>query len=185
MTMQYHFRPDFQSRMVKLTASLLMMAAATGGAAQSVESAVWKEHKAKFHYYGMTSLYTCDGIEGKVKQILVAMGARADAKVSASGCEHGMSAPSKTAWVSAQFHTLQPSAPGDTAAPVKAKWANVEIAPRRPLFMGEGECELVDQLRKTISENFVLRDVDYRTSCMPRQITLADYRVTAKALVAE
>jgi len=182
--MQYHIQSQLVLRLVLAAASLPLLGTAFAARAESVESAVWKERKVQLHYYGYTTAYTCNGLEDKVKQILVTFGARKDAKVTASGCENGTNAPSRSAWIAATFHTLQPGAPGDKEAPVMAKWETVELGPGRPLSMGAGECEVVDALRKTITANFTLRDTDYRANCWARQINLADYRVKTQALIA-
>jgi hypothetical protein len=50
--------------------------------------------------------------------------------------------------------------------------------------MGEGECELVDQMRDMLQKGFQLRNPDFRTSCVPHHITMADYSVTAEVLKA-
>lgn len=183
--MQYPIQSRFVLPLVLAAASLSLPGAAFAASAESVESAVWKEHKVQLHYYGFTTLYTCDGLEDKVKQILVTFGARKDAKVLASGCDNGNYAPSRSAWINATFHTLQPGAPSDKEAPVMAKWEAVELAPRRPISMGTGECEVVDVLRKTITGNFALRDTDFRASCMSGQVALANYHVRAQALIAQ
>jgi hypothetical protein len=183
--MQYHIQSQLVLRLALVAASLPLLGTAFAASAESVESAVWKERKVQLHYYGYTTAYTCDGLEDKVKQILVTFGARKDAKVSASGCENGSYAPSRSAWIAATFHTLQPGAPGDKEAPVMAKWATVELAPRRPLSMGAGECEVVDVLRKTITANFALRDTDFRARCWSGQVNLTDYHVKTQALIAQ
>ena len=48
--------------------------------------------------------------------------------------------------------------------------------------MGRGDCELVGELKDLISKNFSLRDLNYRTDCVPHQLTLDDFSVKAQAL---
>jgi hypothetical protein len=50
--------------------------------------------------------------------------------------------------------------------------------------MGEGDCELVDQMKDLITKNFSLRDVEYRTRCVPREVSLDSYSVKGQALRA-
>ena len=52
-------------------------------AAVPVEPGAWKHHHVTFVYYGLTALYTCDGLEDKVAQILRFLGARKDVQVQA------------------------------------------------------------------------------------------------------
>jgi hypothetical protein len=58
------------------------------------------------------------------------------------------------------------------------------VTPRRPNFMGDGDCELVQGMKDLITKNFSLRDVQYRTDCFPRQITLDGFAVKGQALRA-
>ena len=63
------------------TASLAATTTALG-----VEPGVWQHHQTTISYYGITTLYTCDGLEDKVRALLLYFGARADLKVHAFGC---------------------------------------------------------------------------------------------------
>lgn len=144
--------------------------------------AQWRDQKLKFDYNGFTALYTCDGLEGKVKQILLTFGARKDLKVRATGCNDGSSHPSKFAWVTAEFSALTPAPDPAPADAVKARWEKVQLAPNRPNYMGAGECELVEQIRDLLQKGFALRNTDYRTGCIPHQISMADYSVSTEVL---
>ncbi|MDE2219433.1 MAG: hypothetical protein KGJ52_03555, partial [Gammaproteobacteria bacterium] len=64
-------------------------AAALEGTEPATAPAQWHKQTLKFDYTGFTTLYTCDGLEGKVRQILLTFGARDDAKVHATGCNYG------------------------------------------------------------------------------------------------
>ena len=111
--------------------------------AGDVVNGTWQHHKATFNYVGFTTLYTCDGLEDHVRQILLHLGARKDARVRATGCPGPYNAPSSTAWVDADFYPLAPAADAGASDTVKARWTALEVTPRRPNFMGDGDCELV------------------------------------------
>jgi hypothetical protein len=184
------------SSLVFLGSAALWMAAEALGATNSTADASasantsagtmaqWHTQKLKFDYNGFTALYTCDGIEGKVKQILLTFGARKDLTVRATGCNYGSSQPSKFAWVTAEFSALAPSTDPAPADAVKAGWEKVQLAPNRPTFMGAGECELVEQMRDLLQKGFALRNTAYRTQCVPHQISVADYSVSTEVLKA-
>ena len=163
-------------------------AAATSGAVAaaaadtSAAPAQWHKQTLKFDYSGFTALYTCDGLEGKVRDILLTFGARKDAKVHAIGCNYGSSRPSRFAWVTAEFSSLAPATDPAAADVVKAGWTRVQLAPNRPSYMGAGECELVEQMRDALQKGFALRNTEYRTSCMPHQVSMADYSVSTEVL---
>lgn len=155
---------------------------ATATAAGSTTAAEWHPQQLNFTYNGFTTLYSCDGIEGKVRSILLTFGARKDLTVRATGCFEGSLRPSRFAYVRAEFSTLAPATEPGAAGAVKSAWVKVQIAPNRPDFMGAGECELVEQMRDLLQKGFTLRNVDYRTTCVPHQVSMADYSVTAEVL---
>jgi hypothetical protein len=166
--------------------------AATAGAAGAADApvpvadtvaATWQHHKFTMNYYGITSLYTCDGLEEHVRSILLHLGARKDVKVNATGCP-GPDVPSHTAWIQMDFDTLRPADAASAALTVRAYWAARELSPQRPNFMGSGDCELVAQMKDSISKSFAMRDVLYRTDCVPHEITLDGFDVKGEALVA-
>ncbi len=163
--------------------SVSSMAIAAASTDPAATAAQWHAQKLKFDYSSFTTLYTCDGLEDKVRDILLTFGARKDLKVRATGCE-SMGRPSKFAWVTAEFSSLVPAAEPAPTDAVQAGWEKVQIAPNRPTYMGAGECELVEQIRPLLQKGFALRNTEYRTSCMPHQVSIADYRVTTEVLKA-
>jgi len=171
------------SRLAVLLAPLtlfMLAGTATAAAADAPASAQWREQTLKFTYDGITTLYTCDGLEDKVRAILLEFGARKDLKVRATGCDRGMNLPSHFAWVEARYNALVPG-----EGTIKGQWSAVEIAPNRPFFMGAGECELIEQMRDALSKGFTLRNMQYRTSCTPHQISVGGFAVTAEVLKAD
>ena len=149
-----------------------------------IAAGAWQHHKVSFNYVGFTALYTCDGLEDQVRQILLYLGARKDVHVSARGCPGPFNTPSRNAFVDADFYALAPvadAAPSDT---VKARWTALELTPRHPGFMGDGDCELMQGMKDLITKNFSLRDLEYRADCYPRAITPDSFAVKARALLS-
>ena len=144
----------------------------------------WQHHTVTFNYFGITSLYTCGGLEDQVRRILLHLGARKDARVDASGCPGPFNAPSRTAWVKADFYTLAPAADAGGSDTVKARWIAMEVTPRHPDFMGDGDCELIQGMKDLIIKNFSLRNIEYRTSCVPHEVSMDAYAVKGQALRA-
>lgn len=91
-------------------------AGATADASQTV-MAVWVEKEANFPYKGLTSYYSCTGIENKVSSILRAIGARPGFKVTARSCIHDAGARGPFAgvepmpWVYIRAALPQPATP--------------------------------------------------------------------------
>ena len=154
------------------------------GSNGAVVAGSWQHHTVKVSYFGITSLYTCSGLEDHVRDILVHFGARKDAKVRASGCSRGPDSPSHSAWIDADFYTLAPATDSTAPDTVQAYWTSREMGPKRPYFMDDGDCELVNQLKDTISNSFALKDLKYETDCVPHQIMINGYHVKADALIA-
>ena len=161
----------------------LAAAAADTPVAADIVPGVWQHHKVTISYFGITAAYSCDGLEEHVRNILLHLGARKDAKVYANGCPRGPEVPSHTAWIETDFYTLAP-ADGSVADAVKAHWAAREVTPRRPFYMGDGDCELIQEMKDLVLKNFSLRDVQYRTDCVPHQIVLDGFGINGQALIA-
>ncbi len=156
---------------------------AIGATAQPAGTAAeWRSQKLEFTYAGFTAFYTCEGLESKVRYILLTFGARKDLKVRALGCDRAQNQPNKIAWVEAEFSSLAPAAQGAGPDTVQAAWGKVELSPNRPTDMGMGECELVDQMRPMLEKGFALRNTNFQTSCVPKHISVADYNVKAEVL---
>jgi hypothetical protein len=145
--------------------------------------AEWAPHHVEFSYFGITTLYTCDGLESQVKRILLQLGARPDARVRASGCP-GIDLPSRTAWVDADFHTLVPTTDATARDTIKARWTPKLLQAQRPNFLGYGDCELVSEMRGLISQNFSTRGLDYSAHCFPHVENPDDYQIKADVLQA-
>ena len=172
-----------------LLAGMALASPATHAAPQTADTppagivaSAWQHHKASFNYVGVTTLYSCDGLEGQVGQILRHLGARRDVHVTAHGCPGPSYTPSHTASVDADFYTLAPVAGAAGPGTVDASWTPVEVTPRRPYFMREGDCELIQDMKDFIAKNFSLRDVDYRAECVPRQYTQDSFSIKGQAL---
>ena len=144
----------------------------------------WQHHKVSFNYVGFTALYTCEGLEDQVRQILLYLGARKDVHVSARGCPGPLDTPSHNASVNADFYTLAPVAGAGASDTVNARWTAFELTPRHPGFMGNGDCELMQSMKDLITKNFSLRNVEYRTDCFPHDVTLDEFSVKVQALRA-
>jgi hypothetical protein len=158
--------------------------AETPVAAANLVAGVWQHHKVTINYFGITASYSCDALEEHVRNILLHLGARGDAKVNANGCPRGPEVPSHNAWIETDFYTLAPADPASASAgTVKAYWAPREVTPHQPYFMGDGDCELIEQMKDLISKNFSLRDVQYHTECVPHEIVVDGFSIKGQALV--
>lgn len=143
----------------------------------------WQHQKMTINYFGITSAYNCDALEDRVRQILLHLGARKDAKASAKGCSRGPEVPSRSAWIETDFYTLFPAESASTSGTVRAHWTAREINPRHPYYMGDGDCELIEQMKDLVSKSFAMRDIHYETDCLPREVTLDGFDVKGQVLI--
>jgi hypothetical protein len=137
-----------------------------------------------FPYFGITSLYTCVGLEDRVRRLLLHLGARKDSKVLAQGCPGPSNGPAHSAFVTADFYALVPADDAAGSETITAHWTALNVTPQHPGFMGAGDCELIQQMKDVITKNFSLRDVNYQANCFPREVTPDGFTVTGQVLRA-
>jgi hypothetical protein len=135
------------------------------------ERGVWQKHEYSFVFMGFTSTYSCDGLADKIKLLLIAAGARHDAKSQPGACASGYGHPDKFARANLTFYTLAPSG---TDTPSGSKqvdgiWRPVSFADHSPRDLNTGDCELVEQFRNNVLPMFTTRNVDDHTTCIPHQ----------------
>jgi len=155
---------------------------ADASAAADVLPGVWRSHQLEFEYVGFTSTYSCDGLQNKLQVLLRRLGARADAKVSTSGCMRGEGVPSQFVHATLHFATLQPADAGaspvvasDANAPMAGSWRAVVLAPHQPRELDAGDCELIEQFRDLILPQFAIRGPHNHIQCVPHQESAGGY----------
>jgi hypothetical protein len=133
---------------------------------------VWVKHETSFQFMGFTSTYSCDGLAYKLRILLVAAGARTDAKTTADGCSSGFGRPDKFARARLTFYALAPAASaGNDGVPVEGAWRSVVLADHSPRDLRLGDCELVEQFRDKVLPMFTTRDIENAMTCIPNQLS--------------
>ncbi len=131
----------------------------------------WQKHQYTFAYLGFTSTYSCDGLADQLERLLLAAGARADAKSEPGVCAAPYGRPDKFARADLTFYTLAPldkdRPPGEK--PASGVWRTVALAPHAPQGLQIGDCELVDQFRAQVLPMFTTRNVVNKVTCVPYQ----------------
>jgi hypothetical protein len=142
-------------------------------AAAGQTSGVWQKHEYSFAYMGFTSTYSCDGLADKLKLLLIASGARQDAKAQPGACASGFGRPDKFARASLTFYTLAPGnetgSEGSADTRVAGLWSPVALTDRSPRELRVGDCELVEQFRNMVLPMFTTRNLEDHTTCVPHQ----------------
>ena len=151
-----------------------------------LESAVWTPKELNFAYQGFTTKYSCDGLQEKMRRVLLKLGARPDIQVRGFGCTRPVG-PDPLASVKIKMNVLQPA--GKQGGPaVPARWKMVDLltdyGDRDPVDAA-ADCELIGQIKQKILPLFATRKVDYSATCEPHQLVLGGTQLKAEVLVAD
>lgn len=150
-------------------------------------AAVWAPESLRFTFLGFTAKYSCDGLQDKIRRALLKLGARPDLKVQWTGCAGGISRPTAFPGVSAKMFVLHPASEQEVAAghTVPAHWRTVDVNAGRDPLDSAGDCELTEQIKQRILPKFTTRNVDYRSTCIPNQLTVGGTQLKADVLIAD
>lgn len=179
---------------VMVGCAVLGMGIAQADQTSAPVAAEWRMHDVSLTYVGMTALYSCDGLEWKLKLLLKTAGARKDATVRTT-CANGMGTPSRfvNAWL--HFATLavpgSPGVPGEKPDPKRAApepadgdWRPVRFADRKPRDLEAGDCELVEQFDRELLRYFTVRNLESHMACIPHAIRLGGINLAFEVLAA-
>jgi hypothetical protein len=161
-----------KTRMISPLLLAMLAASGVGGADELPgDSGTWQKHQYSFVSMGFTSTYSCDGLADQLKRLLLAAGARADAKARAGACPSSFGRPDKLARADQTFYTVMPDSadkPGDGPR-AGGTWRAVVLAANSPRELALGDCELVEQFRAQVLPMFATRNIQDQTSCIPHQ----------------
>ena len=162
-------------------------AAAQDAPATATQPAVWTARELRFIYQGFTTHYSCNGLRDKVRQALLALGARPDLSVRESACASPAGRPDPFPGVNIKLQVLKPwdGAAAADAPPVPAHWKSVDLKLNRDPLHEAGDCELLEQIKQTLLPLFTSRNVQYSSNCVPHQLSPGGTRLSAEVLVSD
>jgi hypothetical protein len=167
----------------------LYCAAWADTSADGGQSAVWAQKEFRFIYQGFTTKYSCDGLRGKMRQILLQFGARKeDLKVYDYGCSSPSGRPDIFPGVSVKMSVLVPadSAAARQGAPVlPSHWQPVRLKLDNSSLDEAGECELIEQVKHKVLPLFTSRNVDLQNFCVPHQLSPGGTHLVADVLMPD
>jgi hypothetical protein len=163
----------------------LALAPACGHAGQADVEAAWKRHVIEFTYMGFTTRYSCEGLQGKVRLLLRASGARPDFSVATLSCAAESGRVSEFPRVRIVFHAPEIPVKGSEAIGevTKARWQRVSLRRNRPTELEIGDCELIEQFRDRVLSAFTTRKVASDINCIPHQLAGSSFRLDYEVLV--
>jgi hypothetical protein len=179
-------RRQTHRRILSALAALLAVSSTVRADVPVGGSGTWQKHEYSFVSMGFTSTYSCDGLADKLKRLLLAAGARADAKAQPGPCPGEFGHPDKLARADLVFYTLTPDSgdkPGDGPR-VEGAWRPVSFTERSPRELGVGDCELVEQFRAQVLPMFQTRSLENHTSCIPHQDSGSTINLTFESFTA-
>lgn len=165
--------------------------------------AAWKTQEIRYGYTGITTAYSCDAAEDRIKAILRALGAHEQTRVSANGCNFNR--PSRNFFIT--ITTASPVPVGEVPAKSSAdaskdellkrlgvastqlegtfpaEWKSVELSRNRRLNLAAGDCELMEGLKKRVLPKLSVKIISSRVQCVPGQVGLQPPELTVSALV--
>jgi hypothetical protein len=147
-------------------------------------SAVWAPKQLNFNYRGFTTIYSCDGLQEKMRRILLRLGARADLQVRGYGCTR-LAGPDLLAGVSIRMNVLQPAV-GQAGQAMPAHWEKVNLLTdydNRDPIDASGDCDLINEIRHQVLPLFATRNVDYSATCELHHLVPGGTRLMADVLV--
>ncbi len=155
--------------------------------ANDAESAIWTPKEASFTYMGFTTKYSCEGLVGKVKSVLLSLGAqRQGLTVYGTGCEVSAGRPAPFPGVKVRMNVLVLASGAHAGGdPVSAHWRAVQVQLNADPVNEAGECELVEQIRQKLLPLFATRDVEFKPTCVPHQLNPGGTRLRAQVLMAD
>ena len=138
----------------------------------------WQTHKYNFNFMGFTTIYSCDGLEDKLKLLLKLSGAGPGTQVVGS-CARGDGRPDKLAMAYLTFSSLQPGT-ATTAGPEGApgSWRHVVLSPRHPTQLELGDCELIEEFRDRVLPLFATRNISNDVTCVPHQLSGSNFSLS-------
>jgi hypothetical protein len=167
--------------------------------------AIWKTQEIGFYFQSFTTFYACRSLEDRIRMLLIELGADKSVKVRATSCFANEIARlphvriNVTAPVEATPEALaeleKTRSTRELAARVRgermtesteqfpAYWKPVSLS-RGSLRLESGDCELIEQLKRSVLPKLSIRIVKDNMSCTPNQNSLGQPRLEVEALTA-
>jgi hypothetical protein len=179
-------------RWANFAGAAVLLLAATVASAQSpadetIVDAVWKPQRMNFVYRGYSTLYTCGGLQQKLRRILRTVGARGGLELRAYSCDDSLATArfqiALTSPVEATPENVEQLTAYDSRAELVARvrgdqlasaedlerfpavWKTISFARSREMKLAPGDCELVQQLRQHILPRMSVQIVSDQVRC--------------------
>ena len=154
----------------------LPVAARAAVDASASRPAVWIAHDTIVDLENLPKQYTCDDLWYKFRDVLLALGARPDLKITFYQCGRSPS-------VHLQFSLPRVVSGSDIKyASLQATKGTFLLRAGRPPTLRASDCELVRQIKSAFLSELPVRVMSYRLACDAPRIEARRYRLSVQAL---
>jgi hypothetical protein len=169
--------------LVLLASCLAVWSAQTAAAPPVGQPAVWRPHDLIVGLHDLPRQYSCDDLWYKFRDILLALGARADTKILVYRCAGRIDAAARSPSLHLQFSTPE------LVKGAQARWAEIEatpetisLSPGKPASLQDLDCELMRQIKEGLLPELVERIVSFDLACAAPKPSRWAFNVTVQAL---
>ncbi len=153
-----------RARLVFISTALtpLFMASPTPAVPPAAQPATWVGYNLSVDLHNLPTRYSCDELRFKVRDVLLALGARQDLEVLVSRCELGSRSPI------ARVRFAIPELAGQTSkrgVAVEAAAAIVRLEPGHPASLYAADCELLHQIKERLLAPMSMPIVSFNLAC--------------------
>lgn len=153
-----------RARLVFISTALtpLLMAHPAPAAPPTAQPATWVGYNLSIDLHNLPTRYSCDELQSKFRDVLLALGARQDLEVLTSRCELGSHSPI------ARVRFAIPELVGRTSkrgVAVEAAAAIVRLEPGHPASLYAADCELLRQIKDRLLAPMSRPVVSFNLAC--------------------
>ncbi len=192
--------------LILMTALVTTASAVEPAAEVPTVPAVNQTLQIEFHFQSFSTFYSCDALEDRVEQVLLALGNVRDIRVTTSGCPVGgvaylphvrisLTVPveatpqvladlEKTRSTRELTARVRGERPPDIAEQFSAYWRPVSLTRGRKLRLEPGDCALLDQLKRHVFPRMGVKVVKDNLTCSARDPMRGQVRMEIEALTA-
>ncbi len=160
-----------QGKYVILTLITLIVISTSLSARAETLEAQWEFYQIRFRYAPITTFYSCDAIEGKLKRLLIILGARDDARVEMKCFGNDNLKRRREQRIYRILLAFAMPVPADrsdlTREIFPAEWQETRVTGNVSRYLDGGDCELVDQFQRFVIPKLPIKKSTKSLHCLP------------------
>lgn len=178
----FRLRRTLRVALWRVVGSGVAMAVAQSALGAEAEvQAHWQDYQVSFGYSSLNTLYSCNGIEDRIEDLLRQLGARKDARASAAGCGGDQVSPMISVRIRAALPVAGAASQGGETFTAQHK--SVQLKTKSNGAVGSGDCELLEQIRGRLLPELKLKSTGDDLRCIPGQPSIGVGTLNVAALL--